>query len=204
MPRLTRAESQARTRAQLVESAAEVFARRGFHGASVEEVAEEAGYSKGAVYSNFASKDELFLAVLQERRKLQVEVLDRLTERPGSEGEGMLTRLSTMAWWDLKWCLLIFEFWLYALRNPDVGKRLAELNEQFRSELAPLLAPFAADGIDPGQLASAALAMYQGLALQRHLDPGSVDDDIEARILKTLRDAAQKPVARRSAGGSAE
>lgn len=193
MPRLTRAESQARTRAQLLEAAAEVFARRGFHAASVEEVAEEAGYSKGAVYSNFSSKDELFLAVLQERRRQQVAFLDRFTE-PQALDDEMLDRIPSLDWWELKWCMLTFEFWLYALRNPAVGERLAELNEQFRSQLAPHLAHFAPDGIAPGQLASAALAMYQGLALQRHLDPDSVEPDIEARILRVLRDAARKPV----------
>src|SRR5712691_9354782 len=79
--RLTRAESRRRTRVHLLEAAVEVFARRGFHGASVEEVAEVAGYTKGAVYSNFTSKDELFLAVLEGRMQAQVELLERLSER---------------------------------------------------------------------------------------------------------------------------
>src|SRR6185437_14791237 len=64
MPRLTQAERKERTRAELVSTARSVFLERGFHGASLDEIAEEAGYSKGAVYSNFAGKDALFLAVL--------------------------------------------------------------------------------------------------------------------------------------------
>src|SRR5258708_12401897 len=79
--RLTRAESRRRTRVHLLEAAAEVFARRGFHGASVEEVAEVAGYTKGAVYSNFTSKDDLFLAVLEGRIQPQVDLLDRRSAR---------------------------------------------------------------------------------------------------------------------------
>src|SRR3977135_2425103 len=63
--RETRAEKQARTRAELIETAAKVFARRGYKGASVEEIAEEAGYSHGAVYSNFDGKADLFLAVFE-------------------------------------------------------------------------------------------------------------------------------------------
>lgn len=59
--RLTREESQAQTRGRLLDAARTVFAGRGYHGASVEEIAEEAGYSKGAVYSNFESKEEIFL-----------------------------------------------------------------------------------------------------------------------------------------------
>ena len=67
--RLTRAESRERTRAHLLEAAADVFAQRGFHGASVEEVADVAGYTKGAVYSNFASKDELLRETLEYRTR---------------------------------------------------------------------------------------------------------------------------------------
>src|SRR3954452_24654908 len=64
--RETRAEKQARTRADLLAAATVVFARRGYHGASVEEIAEEAGYSHGAVYSNFDGKADLFLAVFED------------------------------------------------------------------------------------------------------------------------------------------
>ena len=67
MPRLTRAEQRDLTRTRLLDAAEKVFVDRGFHAASVDEVAEEAGYSKGAVYSNFENKDELFLAVLERR-----------------------------------------------------------------------------------------------------------------------------------------
>ena len=61
--RLSRQDRKERTRADLVAAAREVFMRRGFHGASLEEISDHAGYTKGAVYSNFAGKDELFLAV---------------------------------------------------------------------------------------------------------------------------------------------
>src|SRR5919204_4168878 len=75
--RLLRAERKERTKSELIEAARTVFLRRGFHQASLEEIADEAGYTKGAVYSNFDGKDELFLAVLaehdQRRRSEQVE-----------------------------------------------------------------------------------------------------------------------------------
>jgi AcrR family transcriptional regulator len=189
--RLTRAESRARTRAHLLEAASEVFARRGFHGASVEEVADVAGYTKGAVYSNFASKDELFLAVLQARLQTQVGLLERLSEQASAvPGGGPLTP-PDLDWLDLKWCLLTFEFWLYALRNPEVGERLAGVYRQFRAELAPLLSPFVGEGMEASELAAAAIALYEGLALQRHLDPGVVSADLIVRVLDGLR-AARK------------
>lgn len=184
--RLTRAESRARTRAHLLEAATDVFARRGFHGASVEEVAEVAGFSKGAVYSNFASKDELFLAVLQERMQSQVEFLERLSEQ-AQAAPGVSLIPPDLDWLDLKWCLLTFEFWLHALRNPAVGDRLAEVYRHFRGQLAPLLAPFVGQGLEAPQLASAAIALYEGLALQRHLDPGAVPIDLSGRVLEALR-----------------
>ena len=62
--RVTRSERKARTRASCSLAARTVFLRRGFHGASLDEIAEEAGYTKGAVYSNFAGKDDLYLALL--------------------------------------------------------------------------------------------------------------------------------------------
>src|SRR5437870_3642452 len=189
MARLTRAESHARTRQALLDAAAEVFARRGFGGASLDEIAEAAGYTKGAVYSNFGSKDQLFLAVLQDRMRSQVELLDGLTERAKATPEDMPLLLPDLDSLDEQWCLLIFEFWLYALRNPASGERLAAVYRQFRAELAPLLAAYAGDSMLPAELAAAGIAIYQGLALQRHLDPDAVGVDFVARLLRALQAA---------------
>ena len=85
MPRLSRAASQARTRAQLIETARELFLRDGYFATSLDKVADAAGYSKGAVYSNFASKDELCLAVLDAllaERAAQIAAAGR----PGASG----------------------------------------------------------------------------------------------------------------------
>src|SRR5713226_7690587 len=65
--KLTRDEKKARTRERLLDAAADVFARRGFHAASLDEVADEAGLTKGAVYSNFTSKDDLIVALIETR-----------------------------------------------------------------------------------------------------------------------------------------
>src|SRR5438270_12217953 len=97
MARLTRAQSQAQTRQRLIDAAAVVFARRGFHAASIDEVAEEAEFSKGAVYSNFDSKDELFLAVLEDRLHSQANFFGHLSERaratPGADLPALLRPL---------------------------------------------------------------------------------------------------------------
>lgn len=184
--RLTRAESRERTRARLLAAAEEVFAARGFHGASLEEVAELAGYSKGAVYSNFASKDKLFVAVLRKRMSEQAEFLTALCATASGDGNG-LAALPDLDWMDLTWCQLLFEFWLYALRNPDAGGLLAEAYRQFRARLAPIAAPLAGPDRTAEEVASAAIALYQSLALQRHLDPEAIPADLATRVLGALR-----------------
>src|SRR6202022_1842014 len=81
MPRrLTRKERQAHTRSCLMKSAARVFARRGLQHASIDEVAEDAGFTKGAFYANFKSKEELFLAMLDERFAERLAEIDHAIE----------------------------------------------------------------------------------------------------------------------------
>src|SRR6202035_5534006 len=82
--RPTRAEKQIQTRAQLIDAAARVFARRGFQAATVEEIAEHAGYSHGAVYSNFSGKEELFLAVFEQYMSQRIEEVARASEAQGT------------------------------------------------------------------------------------------------------------------------
>ena len=67
LKRLTRAERQRQTRRALLDAAARVFVRRGFQASSVEEISAEAGYTRGAFYSNFESKEQLFIELLHER-----------------------------------------------------------------------------------------------------------------------------------------
>src|SRR4029453_6308711 len=83
--RLTRAQRRQQTRARLLEAAGQVFARRGFHAATLDEVAEAAGYTKGAVYANFANKDGLFLALLDQRVAAQLQQVEALDAIESSE-----------------------------------------------------------------------------------------------------------------------
>src|SRR6202046_4830670 len=76
--RLTRQESRLETRARLLESAAQLFARGGYEGASVDLIAESAGYSKGAFYSNFESKEAIFLELLDIHKRREIEALAQL------------------------------------------------------------------------------------------------------------------------------
>lgn len=184
--RLTREQRRDQTRRELLSAAEDVFAKHGFHGASVDEVAEAAGYTKGAVYSNFDSKEGLFLAVLEARMQSNIDTATQLTEHAEHAGSmpsaDVAAQLLTLDRVDEKWCLLVFEFWMHALRSPAVRDRLATLYRQYRAKLAVLLAPYADSDVQPEELASALLALYQSLALQRHCDPEAVPADLVTRL----------------------
>jgi len=140
-PRLNRGERKAETRARLLQAGARVFARDGFHDASLDTIAEVAGYSKGAVYSNFATKDELFVALIDQEFPVEPGPLDR--DRT----------------------LLLLEFVLYAARRPKVRRQVlarqkARLEAAARAKTkAPVTGK-----------AQAAVALMDGVALHRLLE----------------------------------
>src|SRR5881275_3212463 len=118
-----RKESQLETRGRLLEAAALVFARRGFSGASLEEIARVAGHTTGAVYSNFAGKDELFLALLDATTGRHVAAYNALedTTGPQSRASAFMKFLDREpeAW------TLFMEFWVRAVRDKKLRPRLA-------------------------------------------------------------------------------
>src|SRR5262245_32392565 len=116
--RLSRKEKQAHTRSCLMRSAAKVCARRGLHQASIDEVAEDAGYTKGAFYANFKSKEELFLAMLDERFAERLEEIDAVVHSGGAVEEQARQAgddLSRFLAADPEWQRLFFEFTAYAV-----------------------------------------------------------------------------------------
>jgi AcrR family transcriptional regulator len=192
--RLTRAERKQVTRGDLLASAARVFARRGFHAASVEEVADDAGYTKGAVYSNFASKEDLFLALLDEHFERRLEAIRRVMaepEPPGAQARRSgIDFLAAMAA-DPDWLPLFFEFWVHAQRNPAVRRRLMARVRGLRAAVAEIMAERAAElgaelPIPADRLAAMTFAMATGVAAERALDPAAVPDDLYGTMLETF------------------
>ena len=90
--RLARPERKAKTREDILAAARRVFFGSGFHGTTLDEIAEEAGYTKGAVYSNFASKDDLFLAVFEDRYSREQDEMQRVLTEEGSSSSGRTPR----------------------------------------------------------------------------------------------------------------
>ncbi len=198
--RLTRDERRAQTRERLLDAAADVFNRLGYHGASLEAVAEAAGYTKGAVYSNFASKTELFFA-LAERRSVAANIdatREQFVATPLPEFiDGMGEMLRAQAAEDEAWDVLTIEVWLAAMRDPALRSMMAHDYRQMRGEFGPLVAakldeagiatPFT--GEELGCLVS---ALGSGMILQHYLEPGAVDPDLLPRALRQLLGLPQR------------
>jgi AcrR family transcriptional regulator len=207
--RLTQAESREQTRRQLLAAAAEVFAEKGFAGASLEEIADRAGYTTGAVYYHFGNKDKLFLELIgsgwSRRNAGWVDTVTEVfagvepdPENPVTPADGTADPYAVLARLLLRRAdrraesgPLAGEFWLYALRNAD---GMAVLAEKLREQIEGLTPVFAAameragtpPGIVPEEMTTIALALFQGLSRRRSIDPASVPDDLFAKVLRRL------------------
>src|SRR5277367_3243470 len=141
--RLTREQSRANTRERLLRAARSVFARSGFHGASVEEVASEAGFSTGALYSNFSGKEDLFL-VLMEREidEYAREIADAVSARASiaERATGGARQWMTMIERDPEVLLLFMEVWAYGVRDARMSRKVAAQFARMRELLTTLIA----------------------------------------------------------------
>jgi AcrR family transcriptional regulator len=185
--RLTRAETKARTRSLLLDAAAQVFARKGYAGASVEEIAESAGFSTGALYSNFASKDELFIELLSSRSSSRLAEAATIVSDPEDSIEdsrkGLSQLLLDVADKDKDLAPLQAEFWLYAIRRPEFQEHLVAQFRTQRDALSGVLADRAEGRGQSGDapfddVATVLLALFQGLVQLRRVDPALVPEEL--------------------------
>lgn len=190
--RLTRAEAKARTREQLLDAATRVFARKGYAGASVEEIAESAGYSTGALYSSFAGKEQLFLELMAARGERRVTEVASILDA-GDPVDALAALLERSAGRDPDLMALRAEFWLYAVRNPEA---MDALTAQQRQQVGALIGVIGAAmerwgtpaDVPAAEVATLVLAMFQGLVRQRRIDPERVSGDLLTRGLRWLFD----------------
>lgn len=194
--RLTRDESKVQTRARLLEAAAAVFTEKGFHGASVEEIAERAGYTRGGFYSNFVDKAEVVLALLDEHTSAGVTEVTTLLSDATSPAEAFarLSKRREESVRDPSWLMLSTEFWLYAMRNPEVRPRLAERERELRDAYASAIeALFTSLGLAAPapvrDLAVIVQVLDEGIPARRHMDPNGIAEDFEIEALATLLEA---------------
>jgi AcrR family transcriptional regulator len=141
--KLTRERRRQQTRDVLVAAATDVFLKRGYDGASLEEIAETAGFTRGAIYKNFSGKEELFFAVLDRFNDRVIEVFRGIMPTNLGTGDWDVQREADL--WrttaaDYKELFAIgLEFQLYALRNPSVRKRAAARHRRLRTLVAGLV-----------------------------------------------------------------
>ncbi len=198
---MTREQSRANTRERLLRAARSVFARSGFHGASVEEIASEAGFSTGALYSNFNGKEDLFLVLMEREidehaREISEAVRARasMTERATGGARQWMTMIER----DPELLLLFMEFWAYGVRDPQVRPKVAAQFAQIRRLLTKLIADGVRDfdlelDVPAEQLAVAIDALADGIARQKLADPDAVPDELMGRVLSLLFAAATRP-----------
>jgi AcrR family transcriptional regulator len=180
--RLTRSERTALTRRELLEAAERRFFQDGYHGTTLENIADDAGYTKGAVYSTFQSKAGLFLALfdeLVERRLTEVrDLMAEHAEHPEEFVAALARQPVEVA--SARLVLLAIEFWVHAVREPAL---LEEFSARYR-RLRESIAMFAPEGavLDPERWSIVTLALSNGLALERLIDPSGVPGDLMAAV----------------------
>jgi len=202
--RLTREQSKAATRTKLLDAARQVFAARGFHGASVEEIAAVAGYSTGALYSNFGGKEDLFLVLMDREvaahaRELSDAVGHRGTAAERAEGGAHFWMAFIER--EREMLLLFMEFWAYGVRDPKVRPHVAKHFAEVRALITTLIAEGVRDldlelTIPAEQLAIAVDAIADGIARQKLADPEAIPDELMGTVLATLFAGATRPITR--------
>jgi AcrR family transcriptional regulator len=199
--RLTREQSRANTRERLLAAARSVFARGGFHGASVEEIASEAGFSTGALYSNFEGKEDLFLVLMEREIEEHAQEIAAAVRERASVSEraaGGARQWMTMIEREPEALLLFMEFWAYGVRDARVRPKVAARFAQMRQVLTGLIADGVRDfdlelTIPAEQLAVAIDALADGIARQKLADPDAVPDELMGTVLSLLLAAVTRP-----------
>jgi AcrR family transcriptional regulator len=196
--RLTREDKRAANRARILQAARKVFGRRGYHAATIEEIADEAGLSNGAFYYNFENKEDLFLELLEQWRAeliRDVEIVfaeaGRRGDRPEEQLEDELRQILRALGPSRDWQLLLLEFVSYAARNPRFRRRFVAGRQVFKRSLtAALEQRIRALGLEPAappeQLTLLLTALVNGLAVDQLTEPGSLPDELLGNAVTAL------------------
>jgi AcrR family transcriptional regulator len=191
--RQTRIERSDATRAALLRSASRLICELGMQGASIDRIAADAGYTKGVFYSHFASKEDMFLAVLDENFAAEIDRLDAVpvgAEHPAQEArraaEGFLANVDT----DPNWRGLYQEFAVHATRNEAFRIEFAARQRGLRERMASVFSRWTADlgvapPVPPADVAAMTFFMADGFLLDRLVDP-ELDDALYGRMFEVF------------------
>jgi AcrR family transcriptional regulator len=196
-PVRARRPGRAAVRRRLLDAALEVFAEYGFASANLDQVAAAAGLTKGAIYSNFTSKDDLFFAMMKDQALNRVEAVRTVLggTSPGTHGEQTLHdigRLLTGAFTEQQeWQLVFLDFWQRAVRDDDVRAQFVAHRRALRAAIADPVEQILGQAHALGELTvddvvTVVLALNNGLAIEQYVDPDLVSDDLFGRVLAQL------------------
>jgi AcrR family transcriptional regulator len=141
----TQAERTAETRTRLIEAAEKIFARDGFQAAKLEEIASEAGYTRGALYANFEGKEELFIALIGHETERRMAAAQRVVSNLTSQSSSQTARYQALKAGYLRsmtnqtWNVLFIEFKLFVLRHPDLKAQVTEMQTKAFATVAKTL-----------------------------------------------------------------
>jgi AcrR family transcriptional regulator len=192
--RAARAEGR-EARDELLNAALQVFARRGYREAGVDEICAEAGYSKGALYWHFSGKEDLLLTLLEER--IDTPMRERFALLASAPPERDMSMEATRAFaqqleGEREALLLEREYWSLAIRDPELRARYAERQTELRRDLAAALEARARHLGTPGltmpadELARIVMSIIGGLAVDELIEPGSVRPELLGEALAVV------------------
>ena len=194
----TRAERQAQTRTELLDAAERLFASQGFHATSLDAVADAAGYTKGAVYSNWSGKEDLFFAVYERRvDRFEPQLRAALAASPDPQ-EALLSVAAThRSQQDEErdhWLAVFLEFWTHVLRHPQHRARFATIHMRYVDEMAAGVERWVAETgaalpFDVRRLTVAMSIMATGLGLERLTQPDLIDAPFVVDVQRFVMDS---------------
>jgi AcrR family transcriptional regulator len=208
MPRTTldRFEQRKLTRAKLIEAALQLFSTSGYEHATVDDISQAAGYSKGAYYFHFSTKDDILMELLRMWTEGRTQVLEANAEP--TSGDGLRDALQAFFSYDAQpqWPAVLLEFWSQAVRNPEIGKRLSGAYSSWSRHLTEAFGSAGSAGLDvesAQDLAAVALAAHDGFAVQVAIgSPGGramTASELADSIVSPLESAAEREERRTAA-----
>jgi AcrR family transcriptional regulator len=207
-----RSGARGTARERLLDAATKLFATRGYSSASVEAITEEAGLTKGALYWNFQSKEDLLLTLLDERFDRRTQALsDVLKTATREEDTALPVSQGFAAVIDERreLFLLSYEYWSLAVRDPSMRERYVMRQRSLRDGLATAIAarhqtlevPLT---MPASELATAIMALANGLAMERLAEPEAVSDDLFGEMLSLIYEALAARAAALGTGSSSQ
>lgn len=182
------------TRDLLMRAAKTIFIRDGYEGADLNDIAELAGRTKGAIYGHFKSKEEIFLALIADHRQEYRERIERLISRDVDRNIAVIRQFVIGLVEENDWALLLLEFKMFTLRHPETKERFQSLYEPFTSSMEEMYARLIGPAGKSKRSVSRAIALHSiipmlsALLLEAEFEPGLLSKDSIKKLIAGVFD----------------